>query len=573
MSDKKYIGYSPNINYIEDYNTDKGSYNYEHPYNTNNQDKEHIQFHNFSTIEDKINKIDSLLNGVFPSKIKDSIYEIYNPIKDIYNKYIKGQPIIYLNNKTRYINNTVGPVSYGLYFETNTLSIVAGCSKTLKVYVIPTNDKTNKVDKWETSDPTIAIVNENGCITGISKGNVIIRATSTYGKYDECLVTILDKSNNNPNNEFDDKYSDDDEFNRPPIDPNTDNNKENTDNSNNDFIVHVSQVSLNRTNIIVKVNYEKTLVATIYPENSYNKKLVWSSNKNNIATVSQEGVIRGISIGDCIITVSSEDGNKTDICNVKVIDDNINTYPDYYPDSNPSTDPNYPPFPTPYPPDSDPDPESDPSDYNDDDDDGPNPDPPLIVVIPDSPSIDPTPEKIISEFNKNMYDLISYYVSTLYDIINKYYKNLLTELSKLNFKNISLLYSDINTSNKDIVSSYRHLLDIGLKNEKLSNLKSNFLLNNFNFNQTLYHLKSFLFAYELRKKYSSIPYSDNTDIKNSISNNALRGCKIDYGLKYDKSYENLYRYLDSSLKVTDNVIDDIIQGMIAKGILIEKGGI
>lgn len=211
--------------------------------------------------------------------------------------------------------------------------------------------------------------------------------------------------------------------------------------------------------------------------------------------------------------------------------------------------------------------------YGDYDSDGPIPDPPLVVVIPEV-SEEPTPGIIETEFIKNLYDLIEYYINSLKDIVSKYYKTLISELpNNINIKDFSFLYNDINVSNKDIVSSYQHVLDLGLRNEKLSNLKTNFLTNSFNFNQTLYHLKNFLFTYELRKKYGNISYVKNTDISNSLSNNILKACKIDYGLKYDKAYENLYRYLNSSLKVTNNIIDDVTKGILAKGILTEKGGI
>lgn len=144
MSNNKYIGYRPEINYTDNYETEKGAFQY------SQETAEESTSSSYSTgsnsIEDGINKIDTLLKGVFPSKLKDSIFEVYNPIKDAYNKYLKNQSIICFNNKDKYINNTVGKVIYGLYFDRNTLSIKKGTSKKLNVYVIPTNDETNKVE-------------------------------------------------------------------------------------------------------------------------------------------------------------------------------------------------------------------------------------------------------------------------------------------------------------------------------------------------------------------------------------------------------------------------------------------
>ncbi|MDR2927615.1 MAG: Ig-like domain-containing protein [Cytophagaceae bacterium] len=60
------------------------------------------------------------------------------------------------------------------------------------------------------------------------------------------------------------------------------------------------------------------LEATIEPANAANKTIVWSSN-NAVATV-ENGVVTAISAGNAIITATTEDGNKTATCAVKVLD-------------------------------------------------------------------------------------------------------------------------------------------------------------------------------------------------------------------------------------------------------------
>lgn len=88
------------------------------------------------------------------------------------------------------------------------------------------------------------------------------------------MVSVLDSIDEeaiiNPDNSENDNVIDSD--NELPEDK-TDNDL-NQDNNNDDFIVHVSQVSLNRTNIIIKVGQVKELIAKIYPYNSENKKLI-----------------------------------------------------------------------------------------------------------------------------------------------------------------------------------------------------------------------------------------------------------------------------------------------------------
>ena len=82
--------------------------------------------------------------------------------------------------------------------------------------------------------------------------------------------------------------------------------------------VHVSSVSLNMSSLELGVGNTATLVATVLPENASNKKVTWSSSDESRATVSSQGVVKGISMGNAVITVTTEDGGKTAQCNVSV---------------------------------------------------------------------------------------------------------------------------------------------------------------------------------------------------------------------------------------------------------------
>lgn len=570
MPEEKHIGYRPEINYEENYESDIGTYQ-KKTSSASTVDKDIEESQN-DPIEEDINTIDKYLRGPLPTKLKNNISEIYKPLKDTYYKFIHNQSIIKQSNGIQYIKNT--PESeYGIYLNKSAVSIKKGSEILLKATCIPTMDTSNIVSKWESSDEEIATV-EDGIVTGLKAGNVIITVTSSYNKTDQCIVSVLE-TNKPTDNERPGIDKDDDELD--PIIPKPDPIPDNTEN-NNDGIIHVEEVALNRTNIIVKVGHSKQLIATIYPKNTTNKKLIWSCNRNNLATVSQNGLVTGIKIGECMITVASEDGNKTDTCNVLVINDSDTNNPNIKPDpgSNPDVDPSPNPIPEPSPdpnpspdPGPNPNPDSEPN-PNDPDPDKPELLPPRFIIIRPPK---PTPSIVDKEFNRNLYDLLKYYMNKLKNILNRYYRSFYMTINNKDLNDYFFIYNNVQISNKDIVSSYRHLLDSALRSENMSNVKLDFYNNNFNFNQTLYHLKSFIAMYELRKKYESIPYSKNTDKSASLSNNILKSCRQDYSLKYDKSYENLFKYMDSSLTIADNVVTDLITNVLTKGILTEKGGI
>lgn len=80
----------------------------------------------------------------------------------------------------------------------------------------------------------------------------------------------------------------------------------------------VSFVTLNKETMKLKVGQEETLQATITPDTAENKKVMWSSSNNEVATVSEEGVVTGVKEGTATITVTTEDRNKTEECIVTV---------------------------------------------------------------------------------------------------------------------------------------------------------------------------------------------------------------------------------------------------------------
>lgn len=89
--------------------------------------------------------------------------------------------------------------------------------------------------------------------------------------------------------------------------------------------VSVIGVSLNKNELSLDVNTKETLIATINPQNATNTNVSWQSNAPSIAGVSYLGEVSAHSVGTAIITVTTEDGAKTDTCTVTVTETQINT--------------------------------------------------------------------------------------------------------------------------------------------------------------------------------------------------------------------------------------------------------
>ncbi len=85
----------------------------------------------------------------------------------------------------------------------------------------------------------------------------------------------------------------------------------------NDQVIHVESVSLDKKSLTLKVDETAALQAAVAPANATDKTLRWSSDKETIATVDEDGVVTAKAEGRANITVTSVNG-KTAACVVTV---------------------------------------------------------------------------------------------------------------------------------------------------------------------------------------------------------------------------------------------------------------
>lgn len=184
-------------------------------------------------------------------------------------------------NKTATCNVTVlaGSVAVsGVSVNKSALTLDEGLSEYLTVTIAPVN-ATNKKITWTSSNNAVATVEGNGNVTAHKAGNVTITVTTEDGnKTATCNVTV------------------------------------------NAVIVVATDVSLDKTSISLVQGNSRTLTATITPVNATNKKVEWQSSNNAIATVDSNGKVTAVNAGTATITVTTEDGNMTATCSVKVFD-------------------------------------------------------------------------------------------------------------------------------------------------------------------------------------------------------------------------------------------------------------
>ena len=154
------------------------------------------------------------------------------------------------------------------------IEIIEGESAVLSASVSP-EAASDRAVAWSSSDRSVATVDKAGTVHGLRPGTATVTATAE-GKSGTCAVTVKAKA------------------------------------------VNVTDVSLDRTELTLTEGETETLTATVKPDNADNKKVTWSSDKTEIATVDGAGKVTAVKAGEAVVTVTTEDGGKTATCKVTV---------------------------------------------------------------------------------------------------------------------------------------------------------------------------------------------------------------------------------------------------------------
>jgi len=86
--------------------------------------------------------------------------------------------------------------------------------------------------------------------------------------------------------------------------------------------ISVKSISLDSTYLQLPIGEERSLIATVLPNNATDRAIIWTSSNTDVATVDSTGKVTAISAGSMLI--SAKVGTKTSFCNVYVPESNIN---------------------------------------------------------------------------------------------------------------------------------------------------------------------------------------------------------------------------------------------------------
>ena len=99
---------------------------------------------------------------------------------------------------------------------------------------------------------------------------------------------------------------------------NPDNNTDEPGNTNNNEVIEVEKVKLNKDLLSIKVGDTTTIVARVYPTNATNQGITWSTTNSNIVEVDSNGMITAKSSGIAYVIATTTDGKNMARCKVTV---------------------------------------------------------------------------------------------------------------------------------------------------------------------------------------------------------------------------------------------------------------
>ncbi|MDF2608608.1 MAG: hypothetical protein K0R92_82 [Lachnospiraceae bacterium] len=168
---------------------------------------------------------------------------------------------------------TVRQKATGVTFDVDKLEIGVGQSYTIKTTITPANSELTLT--WESTNTSVATVDNTGKITGVATGKAVVFAKTSYGGFIYCNVTVVQQPTG-------------------------------------------IQLNYDEKTIVLGESFQ--IKATVVPSNAAGVELVWSSSNTKVAKVSTDGTVTSVAGGTAIIKCATKDGKITEFTIVHVVE-------------------------------------------------------------------------------------------------------------------------------------------------------------------------------------------------------------------------------------------------------------
>lgn len=148
-----------------------------------------------------------------------------------------------------------------LALEPRNPTVAKGSQVSLSASVLP-EDSSIQAIAWSSQNEKVATVDENGVVTGMERGNARIVATATDGSNVRANISVR-------------------------------------------VTQSAEEITLDKTEMTLDAGRSGVIRATVLPKSTDDKKVIWTSSDESIATVNNSGRVTAVALGTCTITCSS----------------------------------------------------------------------------------------------------------------------------------------------------------------------------------------------------------------------------------------------------------------------------
>ena len=312
---------------------------------------------NTETLTANVTPVTATNKTITWSSDNTSVATVSNGVVTAKNYGIANITATTTNGKTATCVVKVGVGATSISINTTSLTLKIGDTSSLNATVEPTNAYSKDVT-WSSSNENVVTVDANGNLTAVGKGTsyITVRPVANTNLYKRCTVTVVQPVTSITASDMT-IVKGSGEYVSFSVSPSTANNTTvsysiddtsiatvNTTSgrvtgvnvgttyltitakdgygASKRIAIHVKQnvesVSLNKSTLTLVEGASETLIATVVPENAYNKEIVWSTYNSDIATVDQNGKVTGVAVGSTYVVVKVPSAGKTYYCSVYV---------------------------------------------------------------------------------------------------------------------------------------------------------------------------------------------------------------------------------------------------------------
>lgn len=139
--------------------------------------------------------------------------------------------------------------------------------------VVMPEEATDKTVTWISGNPNVATVSDDGEVVAVAGGTCTIMAVNSAGQSASCSITVYENA---------------------------------------------TGIEIDEIVKVMYVGQTDKISARVLPLTATNRRVYWSSSDASVAVIEDDGTIKAIGTGECIITAMSDDGGFEDICRLTV---------------------------------------------------------------------------------------------------------------------------------------------------------------------------------------------------------------------------------------------------------------